>query len=62
MLDAAHFAPSGGDRQGWRLVRDRAVRERRAELVKPVMRRYVSETLAGEAPYNGMVRNRLQVP
>ena len=33
MLDAARFAPSGGERQGWRVlvVRDRAVRERMAE-------------------------------
>jgi nitroreductase len=63
MLDAARFAPSGGNRQGWRVVvvRDRAVRERMAELVKPVMRRYVAETLAGEASYNGGGENRLQV-
>ena len=61
MLDAARFAPSGGNRQGWRVlvVRDRAVRERLAELVKPVMRRYVAETLAGEAPYNALVPSRV---
>ena len=61
MLDAARFAPSGGNRQGWRVlvVRDRAVRERLVELVKPVMRRYVAETLAGEAPYNALVPSRV---
>ena len=61
LLDAARFAPSGGNRQGWRVVvvRDRAVRERMAELVKPVMRRYVAETLAGEAPYNALTPSRV---
>ena len=61
MLDTARFAPSGGNRQGWRVVvvRDRAVRERMAEQVKPVMRRYVAETLAGEAPYNALNPSRV---
>lgn len=61
MLDAARFAPSGGNRQGWRVVvvRDRAVRERMAEWVKPVMRRYVAETLAGESPYNALTPSRV---
>src|SRR5688572_26755123 len=61
ILDAARFAPSGGNRQGWRVVvvRDRAVRERLAELVKPVMRRYVAQTLAGEAPFNALVPSKV---
>jgi nitroreductase len=61
ILDTARFAPSGGNRQGWRVVvvRDRAVRERLAEWVKPVMRRYVAETLAGEAPFNALVPSRV---
>ena len=61
ILDAARFAPSGGNRQGWRVVvvRDRAVRERMAELVKPIMRRYVAQTLAGEAPYNALVPSQV---
>lgn len=61
ILDAARFAPSGGNRQGWRvvIVRDRAVRERMAELVKPIMRRYVAQTLAGEAPYNALVPSQV---
>ncbi len=56
MLDAARFAPSGGNRQGWRVlvVRERGVRERLAELVKPVMRRYVAETLAGGTPWSAL--------
>ena len=61
ILDAARYAPSGGNRQGWRVVvvRDRAVRERMAELVKPVMRRYVAQLAAGEAPYNALVPSKV---
>jgi len=61
ILDGARFAPSGGNRQGWRVVvvRDRAVRERMAELVKPIMRRYVAQTLAGEAPYNALTPSKV---
>ena len=60
-LDAARFAPSGGNRQGWRVVvvRDAPVRAQLAEWVKPVMRRYVAETLAGEAPYNALTPSRV---
>jgi nitroreductase len=61
ILDAARFAPSGGNRQGWRVVvvRDRVVREHLAELVKPVMRRYVAQTLAGEAPFNALTPSKV---
>ncbi len=54
ILDAARFAPSGGNRQGWRVVVVRDP-ERKAELVEcgiPVLRRYVAETLAGHHPLN----------
>src|SRR5262245_65997364 len=61
ILDAARFAPSGGNRQGWRVlvVRDRTVRERMAELVKPVMSRYVAQLAAGETPYNSLTTSRV---
>lgn len=61
ILDAARFAPSGGNRQGWRVVvvRDRGVRERMAEWVKPVMRRYLAQTLAGETPFNALAPSRV---
>ncbi len=54
ILDHARFAPSGGNRQGWRVivVRDAEVRERLRELVIPVMRRYLAQVRAGESPYN----------
>jgi nitroreductase len=54
ILDHARFAPSGGNRQGTRLVlvRDRATRERLAELNEPAVRRYVAQIKAGQSPWN----------
>jgi nitroreductase len=54
ILDTARFAPSGGNRQGWRVVvvKDGAKRERLAELMAPTMRRYLAERAAGESPWN----------
>lgn len=54
ILDNARFAPSGGNRQGVRivLVTERATRERLAELNEPAVRRYVAQTKAGETPWN----------
>ncbi|MDN4174678.1 nitroreductase family protein [Nocardioides sp. SOB77] len=54
ILDDARFAPSGGNRQGTRVVvvRDRVTRERLAELNGPAVRRYVAQQRAGESPWN----------
>ena len=54
ILDAARFAPSGGNRQGCRLVlvTDRSTRETLAELNKPAVRRYVAQREAGWVPWN----------
>lgn len=54
ILDLARFAPSGGNRQGWRVV---AVRdpERKAAVLEagvPAVRRYVAEAGAGLNPLN----------
>jgi nitroreductase len=45
-LDSARFAPSGGNRQGWRVVVVRAPTRRRAirDLYLPHWRRYMEET------------------
>jgi nitroreductase len=45
-LDAARFAPSGGNRQGWRVVvvRDPATRAALAELYQPQWRAYMDLT------------------
>jgi len=54
ILDHARFAPSGGNRQGWRVlvVRDRATREALAALTVPAAKRYMAQVQAGENPWN----------
>jgi nitroreductase len=56
ILDHARFAPSGGNRQGVRIivVRDQQTRERLAELNKPAARRYVAQIKAGQSPWNSL--------
>lgn len=56
ILDHARFAPSGGNRQGVRIivVRDQQTRERLAELNKPAVRRYVAQIKAGQSPWNSL--------
>jgi nitroreductase len=54
ILNVARFAPSGGNRQGWRVVvvRDRTTREAIAALNAPTARRYMAQVHAGENPWN----------
>ncbi len=54
ILDRARFAPSGGNRQPWRVVvvRDAGTRERIAAAMEPAARRYVAQARAGESPLN----------
>lgn len=54
ILEHARFAPSGGNRQGTRLVvvTERATRERLAELNEPAVRRYMAQIAAGQSPWN----------
>lgn len=54
ILDHARFAPSGGNRQGWRVivVRDPATREALAALTVPPAKRYTAQVQAGENPWN----------
>ncbi len=54
IIDNARFAPSGGNRQGWRIINitDRDLRERIADLSLPAATRYLLESQAGESPYN----------
>lgn len=56
ILENARFAPSGGNRQGTRVVvvRDQATRERLAELNKTAVRRYVAQIKAGQSPWNSV--------
>ena len=54
ILDRARFAPSGGNRQGWRVivVRDAATRKALADLTAPAAKRYAAQQQAGENPWN----------
>ena len=54
ILDNARFAPSGGNRQGWRviIIRDDEKRNALGPLISPVMLRYRAMVAAGENPYN----------
>ena len=56
ILDAARFAPSGGNRQGWYVivVRERRTREALAALTAPAAQRYVAQQQAGESPWNAV--------
>ncbi len=57
ILDLARFAPSGGNRQGNRVVvvRERATREALAALAEPAAKRYSAQITAGESPWNSVV-------
>jgi len=61
ILDNARFAPSGGNRQGWKVVviREQATREALVDLMRPVFRRYFAQRQAGEAPFNTIRPTRL---
>jgi nitroreductase len=54
ILDHARYAPSGGNRQGWRVIviRDPATRAALVPLMRPAWRRYFAQVRAGEAPWN----------
>lgn len=61
ILDNARFAPSGGNRQGTRIVivRDAATRERLVEITKPGARRYHAQRHAGETPWSAYAASRV---
>ncbi len=61
ILDNARFAPSGGNRQGNRVivVRDAATREQLAKLAEPAAKRYVAQIKAGESPWNAVLPTKV---
>jgi nitroreductase len=61
ILDRARFAPSGGNRQGWRVivVRERRTREALAALAVPAAKRYAAQVQAGESPWNTIDPSRV---
>jgi nitroreductase len=54
ILDNARFAPTGGNRQGVRVVvlRDKDTRSALADLGLPAARRYIAQLANGESPWN----------
>ena len=57
ILENARFAPSGGNRQGNRviIVRDEARRDALAQYAEPAAKRYVAQLVRGENPWNSVV-------
>jgi nitroreductase len=64
ILDLARFAPSGGNRQGWRVivVRERRTREALVGLTVPAAKRYAAQVQAGENPWNTVDPSRVDAP
>ena len=54
VLDDARFAPSGGNRQPWRVavVEDRLLRRQMAALMQPVWDEYLAAAASGQTPFN----------
>ncbi len=54
ILDHARFAPSGGNRQGWRVivVHDSATKRALADLSGFAAKRYAAQVKNGESPWN----------
>ncbi|MDH3642196.1 MAG: nitroreductase family protein, partial [Gammaproteobacteria bacterium] len=61
ILENARFAPSGGNRQGWRVlvIRDESTREAMLPMIMPTFQRYAAQVQAGEAPWNTINPTRL---
>ncbi len=56
ILENARFAPSGGNRQGGRviIVRDQKTRQSISDLATPAAKRYAAQIKAGESPWNAI--------
>ena len=63
VLDTARFAPSGGNRQGWRVVvvRSPDTKRRLAELSQPTWNAYRAMVAAGENPFNTVAPTQVDV-
>jgi nitroreductase len=61
ILDRARFAPSGGNRQGWKVivVRDRTAREGLSRAAEPAAKRYAAQVQVGESPWNTIERTKV---
>ena len=63
ILDRARFAPSGGNRQGWRVlvIREDATKALFVEHLEPTMRIYTAMGMAGETPYCSVIDTSIDV-
>ncbi len=61
ILENARFAPSGGNRQGNRVivVRDAETRDSLAKLNEPAAKRYIAQINAGESPWNAVTPTKV---
>ena len=61
ILENARFAPSGGNRQGNRVIviRDQATRDKLADLCEPAAKRYAAQIQAGESPWNAVTPTKV---
>lgn len=64
LIDSARFAPSGGNRQPWRLVvvRDHRLRARLSELYQLGWREYVAHLYTGTVPFAPLDAGRWSGP
>ena len=64
LLDAARFAPNGGNRQGWRVIvlKDPAVRRRIRELYVLAWREYMAHVYAGLVAFAPLDNGRYSGP
>ncbi|MDH4148268.1 MAG: nitroreductase family protein [Acidimicrobiia bacterium] len=63
LLDHARFAPSGGNRQGWKVivVREGATKKRLGELCLPALRIAAAQTKAGEVYWQAVTPTSVDV-
>ncbi len=61
LLENARFAPSGGNRQGWRVlvIKDRMIRRRLKEIMQPTIKQYKAQAAAGETPFCAIGESRV---
>lgn len=61
ILENARFAPSGGNRQGNRviIVRDQTTKDELARCAEPAAKRYAAQSKAGESPWNTALPSRV---
>ena len=63
IFDTARFAPSGGNRQGWKViaVRDPKVKQKLGELCWPAMRIAAAQIRAGEVYWQSVTATAVDI-